>query len=48
VIDDVDVLEGEAVLPQDGADTVGPAAVRLQVGFDRHAVNRWENKNAPQ
>jgi hypothetical protein len=33
------------VLPQNSADTVGPATVRLEIGFDRHAVNVFEDRN---
>ncbi len=39
IIDDVDVLERQVVLPEDRTDAIGPAAGRLKIGFDVHAVS---------
>lgn len=46
VVDDIDVLEGEAMLAHDGADTVGPPAGGLEIGFDLHSVNVGVGKGA--
>ena len=39
VVDDIDVLERQAVLPHNRADTIGPATGGLEVGFDDHVVS---------
>ena len=39
VVDDIDVLEFEAMLTHDSADTIGPATGGLEVGFDDHVVS---------
>ena len=39
VVDDIDVLERQAVLAHYRADTIGPATGGLEVGFDDHVVS---------
>ena len=39
VVDDIDVLERQIMLPHNRADTIGPATGGLEVGFDDHVVS---------
>ena len=39
IVDDVDVLERQVVLPENRTDAIGSAAGRLEIGFDVHAVS---------
>ena len=44
VVDDINVLERQAVLPHNRADTIGPATGGLEVGFDDHVVSVCVNR----